>query len=766
MPTRVAREPDPLRRRRLFAFPQELASVVAALVETVGAAFAASSYDEMPFLRGVYFTSARREGATVSPQLHRLGHAWAQHDVTGALASQGLFTRDLFGDAIVQGDAELAVPLDPTSPRGRRLMHVLLGGVFALLAVWWGISFTENLGAARELARTAKTAAAGSSNIDLLDELRAAIAAALEERTVLQTGGLGGNLDLALERARRTFQWSFGREFEAPTKAKLRGNVRGTGDAAFEALATLAQDVAYQRAGGVATPDVPAPRIAAYAPVTEPAREAFARSDAAFVQWSAPEQRKDRARSESELVAEAARELLHIERFNVWSERTDLYPAVTYASLGIPGGEDAPRVSGAYTRPGWEGIVSTLIRAVDATGSSTDRVAAFRRAYVTGWDERWRRFLHATPTPRRAEFDVKGSGYVRLVDVLADNTSVELPRDAARPAWMDLVAEVHRSEKASEEEAQAPCPAYRAMLEQVGAEVASASENPALALELARAMTQPAETSFRKALATARDVVPAKGDAASAAKLRSILAMPVLDGASHVLGSSLRGLDQAWQPRIALRFDRAQLDTQGMLELYGRGGALAKFLAEDLGLFWGDQGAIPVIADRVVPFSAEASAWLERAGTIVRTLETGARVPVVFEGLPATTTRGAVKVARRELRLTCSDAQAPFVYTEGSRRPHRITWSPDCNTLELRVVGLDAANQEVELQPRLRRSGPFALPDFLNEARPLSRDRFLWRLEYTDPPASLELEYVVQGAHTLRALQHSRPPQSLGSPPR
>ncbi|MCA9512518.1 MAG: hypothetical protein KC560_17560, partial [Myxococcales bacterium] len=512
--------------------------------------------------------------------------------------------------------------------------------------------------------------------------------------------------------------------------------------------------------------DAPEPRIAAYAPVATSGRDAFDRCYAAFAGWIAPEERKERARSESELVSETARELLDIERFNGWAERTKLYPAVTYAALGVPAGEDAPAVSGPYTRRGWEGIVSTLVRAVDATGSSTERVAAFRRAYVTGYDERWRRFLHATPMPPRAEANVKGSGYVRLVDAIHENTAVALPRDGAPPAWIDVVAAVHRTEPAGEEEAQAPWPGYLALLEQVGAEVASASENPALALDLARAMAQPGETSFRKALLAVRDLVPATGDAASAAKLRSILSMPVLDGASHVLASSLRGLEPAWRARIADRFDRGQLDTQGMLELYGRGGALAKFLDDDLGLFWGDQGAIPVIADRAVPFGADAAAWLDRAGTIVRMLETGARVPVVMEGIPATTTRGSIKVARRELRLTCSDPQPAFVYTEGGRRPHRFLWSPDCNALELRVVGLDANNDEVELRPRLRYAGPFAFPDFLNEARPVSRDRYRWRLDYPESGASIELEYVAQGAQTLRALQHRPPPSSLGSPPR
>ncbi|HBZ69693.1 MAG TPA: hypothetical protein DEP35_08190, partial [Deltaproteobacteria bacterium] len=146
LPELLLREADPQRRRKLFVFPQELDELSRVLAVFLRRAFAPSRYDETPFLRGVYLTSARREGDTLPGVSQRLGFPWARSRVDGRGPTQGVFVHTLFRDMMLE-DRELALPTHRIGPSTRRALLVVGGGFWIASALAWSIPFFGNYGA-------------------------------------------------------------------------------------------------------------------------------------------------------------------------------------------------------------------------------------------------------------------------------------------------------------------------------------------------------------------------------------------------------------------------------------------------------------------------------------------------------------------------------------------------------------------------------------------------------------------------------------------
>jgi hypothetical protein len=780
LPELLLREQDPERRRRVFAFPQELDAAIRAVAAFAGRAFAPSAYDEVPFLRGVYFTSSRREGTTVSPQLHRLGHDWARNRVDGSFSEGGIFVRDLFQEVVI-GDRDLAVPIETFGPRQRRLVHLAAGFVALFLAAWWTLAFVQNLSGILRLRGDAVAVVKGASDLENLERLRSEIEGEARDFTVLRRGGLGGSLASALDDARGAFVFGFGREYEVPTKRRLQSTVRGADDRAFEALAQLATDVTWM-ATRADPEDASRPDLVPYAPVSKSESEvlAFRKGYDDFVRWLPEEEVRRRIADERDVVASASARLLELARLESWSDHSEeSYPPARYADDGLPDAAagEGSRVPGAYTRRGWEGLVQVLIDAVDRTGgASSTAVNQFRRGYVSRYDARWRSYLLDAPTPAVASAEVKQSPYLALVDQIRDNTSAELPREEALPPWIRALREVRRETPeeppppAEGEEPPPPPPPppwqrYQAALDQVAADVAGSAERGETALELAVRMADDQQTSFGDALALVRQLVPSEGDPVAIAKLREILSMPILNGASSVLSDALGELDRRWRDRIAIPF-AGSLNTQEMQALYGGSGELAKFRDEALGRFYQDGRARSAIADRSMPFGPDFLAWMKSAEHVQKSLFGGGfggapRIAARLEGIPSRVTGGQpVTVARRVIRLACSDGVQAFIYNEGVGS-QAFQWSPDCTELSLRIWALDASHREIELLPRLEWSGPLAFPDFLHRAQRRSDRRFLWTLRYQEPEVELAVEYRLRGGDGILAITHRAPPVSM-----
>ncbi|MEZ4340974.1 MAG: type VI secretion system membrane subunit TssM, partial [Sandaracinaceae bacterium] len=97
-------------RARIFAFPEEMASVREPLAQLVARLFAENIYAETPRLRGVYFTSGTQEGRSIDRVMHALADAMGMPHAAPAAAAptpKSYFLRDLF-TKVVFADVGLA----------------------------------------------------------------------------------------------------------------------------------------------------------------------------------------------------------------------------------------------------------------------------------------------------------------------------------------------------------------------------------------------------------------------------------------------------------------------------------------------------------------------------------------------------------------------------------------------------------------------------------------------------------------------------------
>ncbi len=753
MPELLIREPDLVRRRRIFALPHELEHVVAALARFVGRAFGQTPYDAPPFLRGVYLSSARREGHTVSPQLHRLGQDWARHPLQGSLNPGGLFLHDLLLEIIV-GDRDLALPMDRFGQRARLALNFAMGGLAALLILWWTISFASNLMGIRRIGSEAAAVIGGSTSLGALDALRGSIEEESADIRVVRRGGLAAPMETALERGRETYVWAFGREFEALTKRKITSVVTGFDDGAFEALAQLATDVTWLAARG--DPDAAArPDLARHAPITGNATdvEAFDRGYEAFVKWSPIADLQSAIDRESDAVANAASRLLELQRLEAWARASRAHPSIGYAFFGLPGADASnTSVSGAFSRKAWEGLVLRLLDAIESSGKASDRARTFRDTYVIRYDEQWRQLLIDTPIPISRHADVKSSPYLDFIEALYFNTGTEIPRRDPVPEWVLALREARRevplppADPPPGGESPPPPPppwlAYQAALELVAADTEVAIQDGEIAIALTTQMAQRKSTSFDKAYRLAAAIVPDGADVAATKKLEALLQAPVLDASSAVIARAFEEFDALWQMKV-VGPSREQLTPDQLSSLYGPGGAVDEIVKGPLAPFL--RGGLPVtlIEDRVMPFGPNFLRWIQSP----RRLGAGGggapaedrRKVIRMKGLPARVRVGRnLSVSGVELRLRCDDGTQSFDYRMGSRA-FTLRWSPDCDDLSLHVTVLGAGSQ-TELTPAKEWKGPDAFDSFIRQAT-RNGNAYQWQLNYPEREVSVEVSF-------------------------
>lgn len=761
IPEMVMRESDPSRRLKILLFPDRLSAVSQSLAAFLRRAFAPSVYEETPFLRGVYFTSVGR----------------------GVGPARGLFVRDLFREVII-GDRDLALPTRGLGPRERRL--TLAAGALAALVACAALAlpFTLQFRAARQLARDAGSVIAAPSSLEALDRLRTSI-----EQGASATSGPP---PAALDRARATFVWAFGREYEDPTKVHLLEALQRGDDEAFAALADLAIDVSWL--GSRAAPGGGMrPQLARFAPIghAKGDAETFAAAYDAFVRWLPDGDLEPRVDRERSALMRGSGELLDLGRLERWGEQKG-GGGVHYTDAGLvqPAAGMRDQVPAAYTRPTWESFVRGLIDAVTRTGGAErGAIDAFRRGYVSRFDAAWRAYLLDAPTPPGAEPRPKDSPYLKLLEQIDQQTRADLPREGALPTWIQILREVRREsapegkggiplpgwvqalrdgkkeDAAGQKEKAPPWTRYLDSLDQVAADVASTEVRSEDALDLASHVAKHEPNSFQGALDLLREIVPSEGDPAAAAKLRSLLAMPVLDAFSVVLDRAMGELDRRWSERIAAPYSGA-LSQNRLESLYApQTGDLARFRSEVLDLYFADGQPKPLLEDRAMPFGEAFRAWLRGADGLQRTLFPGLggapREAVRLEGIPSRVSgSGNLFVLRQDLSLGCGTGDQTFVYREGTGT-FTFPWSAECQQVSLRVWVRDASGVERELQPRREWHGPLAFPSFLREGQNLGAGRLQWSLHYPDDGVDVTIQYQLRSGESLLSISQGEPPASM-----
>ena len=146
---RLEKEVDLERRKKLYAFPEQFATVKNSVNQFVNEVFAPSRYQHNIFFRGVYFTSAEQTGNPIDKLLANLAHTFGfqQARLTATQRRGKSFFIDNLLHKVIFEEAELA-GLNPAYERKKRFAQfaVLGSAVFAVLAGsgLWFTSYAKN----------------------------------------------------------------------------------------------------------------------------------------------------------------------------------------------------------------------------------------------------------------------------------------------------------------------------------------------------------------------------------------------------------------------------------------------------------------------------------------------------------------------------------------------------------------------------------------------------------------------------------------------
>ena len=221
LPGRIAEELPLAQRAEIFRFPSQLEALIPPLKTLIDAAFRESQYEESPWLRGFYLTSATQEGSPIDMMIGglaaRFGLSAPPPERRAGHEPRSFFLRDLLSKVIF-AEAGLGV-VDPRVEERRRwiwrgtLAGTALVGVLACLLFIF--SYLRYSGVIEDQARQFTTLAARLANVaarqaptDPLD-LPLALDAATEVQaaaTAADTGlltVLGPSAEAELDEARR-----------------------------------------------------------------------------------------------------------------------------------------------------------------------------------------------------------------------------------------------------------------------------------------------------------------------------------------------------------------------------------------------------------------------------------------------------------------------------------------------------------------------------------------------------------------------------------
>jgi type VI secretion system protein ImpL len=146
---RVHQEPDIQRRRMIYGFPQQVASIRDQAAEFLTEIFRPSRLETRPLLRGVYFTSGTQDGTTIDRLLGAMASRFGlqRQAVTGFSGSgRSYFLGRLIREVVI-GEASL-VSLDPKVEARRkwtyRAAYAVAAVVLLLLTGFWTSSYIGN----------------------------------------------------------------------------------------------------------------------------------------------------------------------------------------------------------------------------------------------------------------------------------------------------------------------------------------------------------------------------------------------------------------------------------------------------------------------------------------------------------------------------------------------------------------------------------------------------------------------------------------------
>ena len=146
---KLEKEVDLERRKKLYAFPEQFATIKNSVNQFVNEVFSASRYQHNIFFRGVYFTSAEQTGNPIDKLLANLAHTFGfqqKNILPSSRRGKSYFINKLLHDVIFE-EAELA-GLNPAYERKQKLIRWGVFGGAALTVLTgsglWLTSYAKN----------------------------------------------------------------------------------------------------------------------------------------------------------------------------------------------------------------------------------------------------------------------------------------------------------------------------------------------------------------------------------------------------------------------------------------------------------------------------------------------------------------------------------------------------------------------------------------------------------------------------------------------
>jgi type VI secretion system protein ImpL len=160
MPARLQEERDPVRRRLIYAFPQQFGAIRTLVSTFVGQVFRENRYEMAPMLRGVYFTSGTQEGTPIDRLMSSFSRAFGLSEVQVPRPfgkGKTYFIHDFLTDVLIAESGLVGV--DKKLERRLAVTHSLgyAAAVFIAVAlgVLWFSAFTRSSSEASTLSTQA-----------------------------------------------------------------------------------------------------------------------------------------------------------------------------------------------------------------------------------------------------------------------------------------------------------------------------------------------------------------------------------------------------------------------------------------------------------------------------------------------------------------------------------------------------------------------------------------------------------------------------------
>jgi type VI secretion system protein ImpL len=148
LPARLQEENDPQWRNQAFAFPREFALLAPIVLELLGEIAASSRLDPPLRLRGFYFTSALRSGASIDPLAQDISARFSVDlPPLGPTQSRagGLFLRRLFTDVVFREENLVSAgqPSEPGRARVRQIIAAVAATIVVALVIFWFFAYSD-----------------------------------------------------------------------------------------------------------------------------------------------------------------------------------------------------------------------------------------------------------------------------------------------------------------------------------------------------------------------------------------------------------------------------------------------------------------------------------------------------------------------------------------------------------------------------------------------------------------------------------------------